>query len=92
MFRYPAQVSALSGPPLLVQIHWQRPKRPGLPVLVDVVLLPNRRLTTSLWGVTVCLKGFGKHKNNNKFQVKEALASPEAKWNPIVSFQFLFLT
>eukprot|EP00210_Caulerpa_lentillifera_P005721 g5470.t2 len=84
LMKYPAQCGALNGPPLLVQIHWQKPKRPGLPVLVDVVLLPNGKLTTSLWGVTVCLKGFGgKDKANNKLQVKEALASPEAKWNPI---------
>ena len=76
LLRYPIQSKTLTGPPLRVQIQWQRPKKPGQPVLVDISLIPNRRLSTSLWGVTVYLKGFG-----DSLAGAEALASPEAQWN-----------
>jgi len=77
LLRYPVQPNTLSGPPLRVQIQWQRPKKDGQPVLVDISVLPNRMLSTSLWGVTVCLKGFGASSSG-----MEAAACPEARWNP----------
>lgn len=77
LLRYPVQPNTLSGPPLKIQIQWQRPKKDGQPVLVDISILPNRMLSTSLWGVMVCLKGFGKSSCG-----VEASACPEARWNP----------
>lgn len=77
LLRYPVQPNTLSGPPLKIQIQWQRPRKEGQPVLVDVSVTPNRCLSTSLWGVTVCLTGFGASLTG-----VEASACPEARWNP----------
>lgn len=77
VLKYPVQENTLSGPPLKIQIQWQRPKKTGLPVLVDVALIPNRKLSTSLWGVAVRLKGF-----ETSTCGVEAAACPESRWNP----------
>jgi len=44
--RYSAQPSALCGPPLSVQIHWMKSEESKFQVLIDVVLVPNRKLGT----------------------------------------------
>lgn len=84
--RYSAQPSALCGPPLSVQIHWMKSEESKFQVLIDVVLVPNRKLGMPLWGVNICLKGFEKMNNNHQFQDKETMTTPQARWNPSVSF------
>eukprot|EP00210_Caulerpa_lentillifera_P008305 g7925.t1 len=82
LMKYTAQPSGLCSPPLNVQIHWQKSKEPEMPIIVNVIVDPNRKLSSSLWGVRICLKGFGTDQSTSQFHFKEASTSPPAKWNP----------
>ncbi|GMH42115.1 hypothetical protein BSKO_10034 [Bryopsis sp. KO-2023] len=67
------------GAPLRAQVRWRRPRKAGQSVVVDVALLPSPRLTGSLWGVTVTLKGL-EHLSVEQGP-PQGKSTPKAEWS-----------
>lgn len=61
------------------QVRWRRPRKAGQSIYVDVAVMPGQHMTSSLWGVTITLKGL--EHLAEKQGIPQGKAIPKAEWS-----------